>query len=120
MNPELKLPHIGPLWLSAFASVVLGPFLGYPTVLGMLFRSSGCPLGCGYLLCPYVPHSHAPQHTGVDVGGGGLRPYKRCMATEGHFQCRNPTTSRALDVIAVGKVGIDVCISQGVDPYYLV
>lgn len=50
----------------------LGPFLDYPNVLGMLLQSSGCPLGCGYLLCPYVPHSRAPRHTGVDVGGSDL------------------------------------------------
>lgn len=66
------------------------------------------------LLGPSLPCS---LHTGIDVG---LIPYGRCMETEDHLHCRNPTTSRALDIITLCKVGIDVRISPGMDLYHLV
>lgn len=109
MSPWLKPTHVGGLRLSTLASVALGQFLDHPTVLGMLFWSLVCPPGCGLLLSSYVPHSPAPPLMGIDIG---LIPYERCMEKEGHLQCRNSTTSRALDIIALCKVGVDVHLTR--------
>lgn len=74
-----------------------------------LFWSLVCPPGCGLLLFSYVPHSLAPPLMGIDMG---LTPYGRCAAKESHLQCRNPTTSQALDIIALCKVGVDVHLTS--------
>lgn len=58
------------------------------------------------LLGPSLP---CPLHSGLDVG---LIPYGRCMETEGHLHGRNPPISRALDIITLCKVGIDVRTHQ--------
>lgn len=56
-EPQLKLPYVGPLWLSVFASEVLAWFPDCLMVLGVFFRASVCPLGCGFpsSLMPLMP-----------------------------------------------------------------
>lgn len=58
------------------------------------------------LLCPSQP---CPSLMGIDMG---LIPYGRCAEREGHLQCRNSTTSRASDIIALCKVGVDVHLTR--------